>query len=144
MKLWHFIKEQMLNYPHQKICENNASLSFEDTAIWAEGFAKRLRGVECCAILCSSEMAASMALLACFAAGVTAVPLSMRYGEAHCNKILDTISPDGIIMDTNGELTVYKIKDCQYIAPPEHPALIMCTSGTTGKPRGLCSAKRIL
>ena len=144
MKLWHFIKEKMLSHPHQKICENDASLSFEDTAIWAEGFAKRLRGVECCAILCSSEMVASMALLACFAAEVTAVPLSMRYGEAHCNKILDTISPDGIIMDTNGEITVYKLKDCQYITPPDHPALIMCTSGTTGKPKGaMLSEKNI-
>ena len=142
MKLWNFIKEHMLKNPDQQICENEASLSFEETAIWAEGFAKRLNGVECCAILCSSEMAAAMSLLACFAAGVTVVPLSMRYGETHCNKILDMISPDAIIMDTNGEITVYKIKDCQYIAPDEHPALIMCTSGTTGKPKGAMLSER--
>lgn len=145
MKLWSFIKEHMLKNPEQQIRENGASLSFEETVIWAEGFAKRLNGVECCAILCSSEMAAAMSLLACFAAGVTAVPLSIRYGEAHCNKILDTISPDAIIMDTNGELTVYKLKNCQYIAPEKHPALIMCTSGTTGKPKGaMLSEKNIL
>lgn len=145
MKLWSFIKEHMLKNPEQQIRENGASLSFEETVIWAEGFAKRLNGVECCAILCSSEMATAMSLLACFAAGVTAVPLSIRYGEAHCNKILDTISPDAIIMDTNGELTVYKLKNCQYIAPEKHPALIMCTSGTTGKPKGaMLSEKNIL
>ena len=145
MKLWNFIKEHMLKNSEQQICENGASLSFEETVIWAEGFAKRLNGVECCAILCSSEMAAAMSLLACFAAGVTAVPLSMRYGEAHCNKILDTISPDAIMMDVNGDLTVYKLKECQYIAPEEHPALIMCTSGTTGKPKGaMLSEKNIL
>lgn len=142
MKLWSFIKEHMLKNPEQQICENGASLSFEEMAILAEVFAKRLNGVECCAILCSSEMAAAMSLLACFAAGVTAVPLSMRYGEAHCNKILDTISPDAIIMDTNGELTVYKIKDCQYIALDEQPALIMFTSGTTGKPKGAMLSER--
>ena len=145
MRLWNFIKEHMLKKPEQQICENGASLSFEETVIWAESFAKRMNGVECCAILCSSEMAAAISLLACFSAGVTAVPLSMRYGEAHCNKILDTISPDAIIMDTNGELTVYKLKDCQYIAPEEHPALVMCTSGTTGKPKGaMLSEKNIL
>ena len=136
MKLWNYIKEHMLKQPEQRICENGASMSFEDMAIWAESFSERLCGINCCSILCSSEMAASLALLACFAAEVTAVPLSMRYGEAHCNKILDTISPDAIIMDTNSELAVYKLKDSQYIIPPEHPALIMCTSGTTGKPKG--------
>ena len=144
MKLWNYIKQHLQNHPEQTVSENTASMSYEDMAIWAEEFSKKLYGIECCAILCSSEMAASMTLLACFAAGVTAVPLSIRYGEAHCNKILDTISPDGIIMDTNGEITVYKLKDCQYITPPDHPALIMCTSGTTGKPKGaMLSEKNI-
>ena len=145
MKLWNYIKLHLQKHPEQTVSENTASMSFEDMTVWAEEFSKKLCGIECCAILCSSEMAASMALLACFVAEVTAVPLSMRYGEAHCNKILDTISPDGIIMDTNGEITVYKIKDCQYIAPPEHPALIMCTSGTTGKPKGaMLSEKNVM
>ena len=145
MKLWNYIKQHLQKHPEQTVSENTASMSFEDMTVWADEFSKKLCGIECCAILCSSEMAASMALLACFAAEVTAVPLSMRYGEAHCNKILDTISPDGIIMDANGELTVYKIKDCQYIAPPEHLALIMCTSGTTGKPKGaMLSEKNVM
>lgn len=136
MRLWNYIRQHLQNHPEQTVSESAASMSFEDMSIWAEEFSKKLYGIGCCAILCTSEMAASMALLACFAANVTAVPLSMRYGEAHCHKILDTISPDGIIMDTNGEITVYKLKDSQYITPPEHPALIMCTSGTTGKPKG--------
>ena len=136
MNLWRFLKLSMLNHSTQVISENDAEMNFESILIWAENFSNKLKNFKCCAILCSSEMASAMALLACFAAEVTAIPLSMRYGEAHCNKILDTISPDGIIMDTNGELTVYKLKDSQYIAPLEHPALIMYTSGTTGKPKG--------
>ena len=145
MTLWKYLKLNMLNHPKQIISENEAKMSFETLSIWAENFSNKLKNFKCCAILCSSEMASAMSLLACFAAGVTAVPLSMRYGEAHCNKILDTISPDAIIMDVNGELTVYKLKDCQYITPEEHPALIMCTSGTTGKPKGaMLSEKNIL
>lgn len=142
MKLWNFIKEHMMKNPDRQICENGASLSFEQAAIWAEGFTTKLQGIECCAILCRSEMATALSLLACFAARVTALPLSMRYGEAHCNKILDTISPDAIMMDTNGELTVYRLKNSQYIPPRKHPTLIMCTSGTTGKPKGAMLSER--
>lgn len=142
MRLWTFIKEHMMENSAQKIYENEAELTFEEIVIWAEGFAKKLSGIHCCAILCSSEMAAAMSLLACFAAGVTAVPLSMRYGEAHCNKILDTISPDAIIMDNSSKITAYRIKESQYIEPEELPALIMCTSGTTGRPKGAMLSER--
>lgn len=136
MNLWKFISKNMLVSPNQVVSEKDASLTFEEIVIWSENFALKLKEFQCCAILCQSEMSASMALLACFAAEVTAVPLSTRYGEAHCNKILDTISPDAIIMDSNGEIAVYKIEDCRYIPPIAHPALIMCTSGTTGNPKG--------
>ena len=136
MILWNFIKDHMLEKPTQLISENEANLSYEKMIIWAEEFAKKLSNVKCCAILCSSEMAAGMSLLACFAAEVTAVPLSIRYGETHCNKILDAISPDAIIMDTGGELAIYKLTDNQFVVPDKHPALIMCTSGTTGAPKG--------
>lgn len=77
-----------------------------------------------------------MALLGCFAAGVTAVPLSMRYGENHCRKILDFISPSCIITDEYGELMITRYGKYGYRAPKEHPALIMCTSGTTGHAEG--------
>lgn len=106
MKLWNFVKQNMLRYPKQTVSENEAQMSFEELVIFAELFASRLQGLHCCAILCRSEMAAAMALLSCFAAEVTAVPLSMRYGEQHCRKILDTIQPDAIITDDSGELTV--------------------------------------
>ena len=137
MRLWDFLKENMMNHPNQLICENDASLTFEEMVIWAESFAEKIKGKKCCAILCHSEMAASMALLACFAAEVTAIPLSMRYGAIHCNKILDAISPDGIIMDDGDGLNVLTISDSTYVIPETPPALMMCTSGTTGKPKGV-------
>lgn len=137
MKLWNFIKENMLRHPDQRICENEASLSFENIVIRAETFANKLNGIKCCAILCSSEMTAAVSLLSCFAAGVTAVPLSMKYGGTHCSKIIDIISPDAVITDIRGKLEIERFNDSQYIPPDEHPALIMCTSGTTGKPKGI-------
>lgn len=137
MKLWKYVKSKMQINLNQKICEESASMTFEEIIVFAEEFSKQLKGIKCCAILCHSEMAASMALLSCFAAGVTALPLSHRYGELHCNKILDTISPDAVITDQNGNFEIIYIKDSQYTEPEVHPALIMCTSGTTGTPKGV-------
>ena len=144
MKLWEYVKKNMLKYPRQAVCENEAEISYENLVIWAELFARKLRGLNCCAILCNSEMAAAMALLSCFAAEVTAVPLSVRYGELHCNKILDTVSPDAVITDQGGEINIRYITNSGYIVPEEHPALIMCTSGTTGKPtHSACSVNGV-
>lgn len=136
MKLWDYIKNKMQANLQQLVCENNASITFEELIIIVEEFSKRLRGITCCAILCQSEMAAGIAILSCFAAGVTAVPLSYRYGEKHCQKILDTISPDAVITDQDGDFQIVCVKDSAYKKPDIHPALIMCTSGTTGVPKG--------
>lgn len=145
MKLWDFLRNKMLQNPNQIVCESEAKMTYEEMVVFAEMFSKQLQGIKCCAILCNCEMMAALALVSCFAAKVTAVPLSMRYGELHCNKILDTISPDAIITDFEGELQVTLINDALYKEPSIHPALIMCTSGTTGKPKGaMLSEKNII
>lgn len=142
MTLWSFLKEKMLCNSQQTICEKGAKLSFEELIVWAERFSKELEGIRCCAILCKSQMATAMALLGCFAAGVTALPLSLRYGEKHCQKILETISPDALITDENGEFQICTIFDSDYKTPKVHPALIMCTSGTTGTPKGIMLSEK--
>ena len=145
MKLWNYIKEYMLRHPHQTIGEGNSRISYGELVSYAHSFAQKLEGVECAAILCKSEMACAMALLSCFAAETTAVPMSVRYGEAHCKNILKTISPTAVITDADGELDVRYLPENTYRTPPEHPALIMCTSGTTGVPKGvMLSEKNIL
>ena len=136
MKLWNYLKNKMQKNLQQEVCEGNTSMTFEEMIVFAEEFSKELKGFRCCAILCRSEMAASMALLSCFAAGVAALPLSQRYGELHCNKILDAIGPDAVITDQDGDFRIVYIKDSTYVEPDVHPALIMCTSGTTGVPKG--------
>ena len=117
MKLWDFLRNKMLQNPNQIVCESEAKMTYEEMVVFAEMFSKQLQGIKCCAILCNCEMMAALALVSCFAAKVTAVPLSMRYGELHCNKILDTISPDAIITDFEGELQVTLINDALYKEP---------------------------
>lgn len=133
MKLWNYIKSCMLKHPNQLICEREAEITYEKLVFYTETLAKRLSGIKSCAILCNSEMASSMALLACFSQQITAVPLSMRYGKLHCEKILNTIKPEAIITDTDGKFSVIHIND---IPINSDAALIMCTSGTTGIPKG--------
>ncbi len=137
MKIWDFIKNKALANPEQTVEEKSESVTFKQLIELSENFAKELKGLNCCAIYCKSEMAAGMALLACFAADVTAVPLSERYGKLHCDKILDFICPDAIIKDNDGILNVYVKHNSKYIMPKEEPTLIMCTSGTTGIPKGV-------
>ena len=127
----------MRKHPYKTVGEGDSTLTYEELIIYSEAFAKKLYGQKCCAIYCKSELAAAMALLGCFAAGVTAVPLSPRYGEAHCKKILDFVSPTCIITDTGGEFGICDISDSEYEEPDVYPALIMCTSGTTGTPKGV-------
>lgn len=136
MRLWNKIKTKMMENPTQKIGEGKACMTYEEVVMLVELLAPKLKGIKCCAICCNSEMAAAIALLGCFASGVTALPLSMRYGMAHCNHILDAISPDAFITDEDGRFCVRTIYDNTYEEPENHPALIMCTSGTTGKPKG--------
>ena len=137
MRLWNYIKEEMQRNSTQLIFEKERILSYKDVITFSEMFARKITGEKCCAILCDSEMNAAKALLSCFAADVTAVPLSPRYGEQHCKKIMDLISPTSLITDKDGELQVVHMTESHYQEPQdEHPALIMCTSGTTGVPKG--------
>lgn len=136
MNVWKHISECMKKYPYQTIREDTVQLSYEEILVFAESFGQRLTGQACCAIYCRSEMTAAMALLSCLAAGVTALPLSPRYGELHCQKIMNWIDPTCLITDTDGELRIHPLPASQYRPPTPSPALIMCTSGTTGIPKG--------
>lgn len=134
--LWTTIKERMLRTPQKTFTEENTSLTYEEAVIYAESLAEKLTG-SCYAVLCKSEMFAGIALLACFAARVTAVPLSYRYGQTHLKRIVDYIHPPAIISDADGGINIVDADTGEYDAPDCSPALIMCTSGTTGSPKGV-------
>lgn len=145
MKLWEKLKLNMNKNPAQTVGEGEVKMTYKEIIEFSEQFADKIRNKKCCAVYCNSEMMTSLGLLACFAAGVTAVPLSKKYGELHCRKILDLVDPDCMISDIQGKLEVYTFKNSKHKVARERPALIMCTSGTTGTPKGaMLSEENIL
>ena len=109
MKLWNEIRKCLIENEKQKVCEGKTDNTYGGLLAFAESCAGLIVKYKCVAVMCDSELMAAKAILTCFAAGVTAVPLSRRYGELHCNKILDLVSPDAVITDENGELQIMRI-----------------------------------
>lgn len=136
MTLWNHLRERMLQHPHQTVSERGAKMTFEELVIFAEALAEKLSHQSCCAVYCGTELANAISLLGCIAAGVTAVPLSFRYGEKHCQRILKHLSPSLIIVDTEEGLGLLEIADSDFYTPAPKPAFIMYTSGTSGSPKG--------
>lgn len=142
MGLWKYIRSAMLKYPDQTISDGNISLTYIEIIERAEELSGLLLGKKCCGILCSTEINSSICLLACFISEVTAVPMAARYGNVHSERIIRTIEPTCVITDTDGGIVVTDLPNGQYKEPEQHPALIMCTSGTTGSPKGVMLAQR--
>lgn len=145
--LWNFIKSGMLRHPDSRISEGERSCTFAGAAAEAERLAASLLPGKY-AVRCASEYNAGLSLLACLAAGVTAIPLSERYGDVHCERILNLTAPDCILTDSGGQIRVlpYERQTVRATAAPDaYPALIMCTSGTTGAPKGaMISAENLM
>lgn len=134
--LWNYIKEKMLETPHNTVTENGATMTYEELCIYAEHFAERLTGPYY-GIFCQSEMASAMSLLACFAANKPAIPMPTRYGGDIYRKILDEADPPYVITDIAGELCALYMDPKTQCRFTKKPAVILYTSGSTGTPKGV-------
>lgn len=130
--LWEAIRKALTKNADKTLGEKDKIFSFGEALKIAEERAKKLKKASCCAIFCKEETEAALWLLACFAAEKTAVPLSERYGKKHCDGIINEIRPDLLLSDGGKTEPLFSRTE-----PPENTALIMCTSGTTGSPKGV-------
>lgn len=132
MMLYEFLKEKMLTHPNQVILDDNKSITYEHLLEEAMTFGDTL-SEEKYGLLFDSDLDTAKALLACLYAHKTAVILSKRYGERHIKRIIETVKLSYLIT----EYGVKKIAETQQESEDlSDVAVIMCTSGTTGKPKG--------
>ncbi len=130
--LYNLLKSSMLQHANQLLSDGKRTLTYAHFLKTAEEYGRRLHQ-EIYGLLFESDLDTAIALFACFFARKTAVLLSKRYGEKHTEKIIQKIGLSHLLTDTG----IQKIGD--YLNRSEElsdVAVILCTSGTTGAPKG--------
>lgn len=134
--IYDFLYEKARPFYERGVSDESMTMTFGELFEYAEKFGRKLikQPEKKLGILCRSELNTATAILSCFFAGKTAVPLSVRYGYRHTKKIIDSIGLGKIITDDG----ITAVSDTVSMSDDElgDVALIMCTSGTTGSPKG--------
>lgn len=130
--LYEFLKNIMLQYPNQVLSDGNESITYKDILEYAEIFGKTLTK-EKYGLFFQSDLGTAKALLACLYAKRTAIVLSERYGKAHVQRIIEITKLSYLITENGVCKIAEEQEECEDLSDV---ALIMCTSGTSGKPKG--------
>jgi len=135
--MWDFICNCILKNEDSILFDNNNKLSYKEFLNKIKNRGDELKELMSpkskCAVLCNNGLNTAICILACLYADLVPIPMSKNYGENHCKNIIDLTNPDIIIYDNNVEIINQTPKTEEIL---NDVAIIMCTSGTTGAPKG--------
>lgn len=153
MNMWDFLCERMRAYPEALLFDGEEQCTYQQMLEQAVHMGETLESV-CpagtkCAILCSSGIHTALGLLACWYANMIPIPMSVHYGMRHWKGIVTSTQPALLITDQEHvdlHILQYHLGEERFLGerPAADPdpglkdaAVILCTSGTTGTPKGV-------
>lgn len=131
--LFEYLEAAMRRHADKTVRDETRTMTYRELVAAAKACGDQL-SADKYGLLCRSDLDTAVGLLACLYAGKTAVPLSHRYGEEHTRRILAGMGVSRIIGD--GGRVERVGKDRAEVEDLADVALLMCTSGTTGQPKG--------
>lgn len=156
--MWKFIDKVMRKNSKSVLFDKDYRYSYNDVLklamIHGENLKKEVSIKKKCIILCEKEINTAISILSCWYAKMIPIPLSMHYGAKHCSNVIELIEPDLIIVDNKentGPDYIYNLSNSKFFGQKKFTvsdkrlndvASIMCTSGTTGTPKGAMITKR--
>ena len=129
--LYEYIKQSAMPFSNNTLRDNKTSMSFAELFKRAENIGECLKGNKC-GLLFEHEIDVAVGFLACLYAHITSVPLSFRYGELYNQGIIDALEIKTIL----GDGCSSGFSDDTEDTVMNDVATIMCTSGTSGAPKG--------
>lgn len=140
--LFQYLKKKMEKFPEKTLSDGERTVTYREILYDAERLAPFIKCRKI-GILCRSELNAAAAVLAAAAAGAAAVPMSYQYGVKLIDRIISHTGLSFLLVDDAGFLQIKQIRR----NTPEKESLgdaafILCTSGTTGNPKGAVMSAR--
>jgi len=136
-----FLRQCFLRNPNSTINDYDKIYTYHEFLELVEKKYNQLISLEIqkakCIIACENEFNTALWVVSCFFADMIPIVVSCHYGRQLFEKIIDYIEPNVIILDTNDVCEIeIKNKNVEADSELNDVSLIMCTSGTTGSPKG--------